>query len=255
MSEAQIQHQQHETQNTAAGKKTEVKANPLFNPLQMLAASETLRPEDMLNAQHQIGNQLVQRALDKKSLQERATNANGALLPELDDAIQKKRGGGVPLPDSVRKEAKQALGRDFKDVKIHTDDESHRLSRAIHARAFTIGKDIFFKRGVFAPGTSAGRETIIHELTHVIQQSESKSSGPLKLGAPDTAHEDEANRLGKKYSSVPGLAATRNSSVQRQGEKEEVQSQAEEEIQAQEEDEVQTQVDPDGEAQTQEEEG
>lgn len=154
------------------------------------------------------------------------TNANGELNSELNNAIQKKRGGGSALPGDVQKIAKQALGRDFKDVRIHTDDEAHKLSRSINARAFTIGKDIFFKQGVFAPGTKAGRETIIHELTHVVQQSGNKASGRLKLGAPDTAHEKEADRMGKKHASTVSAAGA--GAIQRAAEEDELMMQAEE---------------------------
>ncbi len=162
----------------------------------------------------------VQAAPDGRQRSKNLTNANGELAPDLNAAIQKKRGGGASLPESVQREAKKTLGREFKEVRIHTDEEAHQLSRAIHARAFTIGKDIFFKRGVFAPGTTSGRETLIHELTHVVQQSGGKSSGKLKLGAPDTAHEKEADQIGKKHAVGISIGAAHSGAVQAQDEEE-----------------------------------
>lgn len=183
---------------------------------------------------------------ESQEKRQRVTNAKGELAPELNQAIQRKRGGGASLPENVRREAKRILGQDFKDVRIHTDSEAHHLSRSISARAFTIGKDIFFKQGVFAPGSQAGRETLIHELTHVVQQSRGgkASSGNLKLGAPDTAHEKEADQIGKKHASA---ITSVNASVQRATDEDELMMQPEEEeIQMQgEEDELMMQGDDD----------
>ncbi len=183
---------------------------------------------------------------ESQEKRQRVTNAKGELVPEINQAIQRKRGGGASLPENVRREAKRILGQDFKDVRIHTDSEAHHLSRSISARAFTIGKDIFFKQGVFSPGSQAGRETLIHELTHVVQQSRGgkASSGNLKLGAPDTAHEKEADQIGKKHASA---ITSVNASVQRATDEDELQMQPEEEeIQMQgEEDELMMQGDDD----------
>lgn len=41
----------------------------------------------------------------------------------------------------------------------------------MNAHAYTVGHDIVFGGGRFAPGTHQGRRLIAHELTHVVQQS------------------------------------------------------------------------------------
>ncbi|NEP28586.1 DUF4157 domain-containing protein, partial [Moorena sp. SIO3I6] len=41
----------------------------------------------------------------------------------------------------------------------------------IQARAFTTGKDIFFRQGEYNPGSQEGKKLIAHELTHVVQQT------------------------------------------------------------------------------------
>ena len=225
------QHTSLQNQANAKARKNEPKVERKVNPEQMLSATETLRSEDILAAQQQLGNQVVQRALDKKGRDQRVTDSQGNLNEELTRQIQAKRGGGSPLPDAIQKDASKKLGRKFKDVRIHTDDTADKLSRSVSARAFTIGKDIFFKGGVFSPSTSAGRETLIHELTHVVQQSggKSSSSGKLKLGAPDTAMEKEAAHMGKKHSNQFSSAAPAAGAVQRQGEEDELQMQEDEE--------------------------
>jgi hypothetical protein len=236
------QTQQTHAQTAAKANKPQQAQQKSFNPAQLFESPESMRSEDVLAAQQTVGNQVVQRALDKDDRRKGLTDNQGNLRQDLNEQIQQKRGGGSPLPENIQKEASQKLGRSFKDVRIHTDESADKLSRTISARAFTIGKDIFFKNGVFAPGSGAGRETIMHELTHVVQQGgRSSASGALKLGAPDTAHEKEADRIGKKHAASVGAAPA--GAVQREGEEDELMMQGieEEELQMQEEEELQMQ--------------
>lgn len=67
---------------------------------------------------------------------------------------------------------------DFAGVRVHTGREAAESARAINARAYTVGNHIVFGSGEFSPGTDGGKELLAHELTHVIQQSESsRASG------------------------------------------------------------------------------
>jgi hypothetical protein len=62
------------------------------------------------------------------------------------------------------------FGADFSQVRVHTDTQANTLNRTLSARAFTTGRDIFFRQGEYRPGSSTGQELIAHELTHVVQQ-------------------------------------------------------------------------------------
>jgi hypothetical protein len=238
-----------QAQQTKKTKKPEPQLKQPLNHEQMLEAPETLRQEDVLAAQQQVGNQVVQRALDTKKRRKSLTDKQGYIRSDISDTIQQRRGGGSPLPDTVRSEASKRFKKDFEDVRLHTDDTADKLSRTINARAFTIGKDIFFKKGVFAPGSSQGRETLLHELTHVVQQSGSKgASGRLKLGAPDTAHEQEADRIGKQHKSSDSVSKVTalGSAVQTDLEDEEMmQGQEDEELLQGQDDEEELQMQPD----------
>lgn len=199
MSGMQKQNHNKQTQSTEKRNKPKAQSGHQVNPDQLRESPESLNHADVLAAQKQLGNQVVQRALNKPGKPEASVNQQGVLDEKISKEIQQKRGSGGSLPADFRKESETMLGADFSDVRVHTDDKSDKLSRAINARAFTIGKDIFFKRGVFSPKSSRGRETLIHELTHVVQQSGSTStSGKLKLGKPDTAQEKEAAKIGKQ---------------------------------------------------------
>ncbi len=94
---------------------------------------------------------------------------------EVDNDFQRSlslsKGGGSPLPAALRREFEPKFGMKFNDVRVHNDARADQLSRSINASAFTHGKDIYFARGQYAPGTKAGKRLIAHELTHTIQQS------------------------------------------------------------------------------------
>ena len=69
---------------------------------------------------------------------------------------------------------KQQDGKfDLSHVRIHTDARAAESARVVNARAYTVGNNIVFGAGQFAPGSYKGRRLIAHELTHVAQQAES----------------------------------------------------------------------------------
>ncbi len=76
---------------------------------------------------------------------------------------------GHPLPPDL--ELGVELGVDFADVRVHADAHAGRAAEALDAKAFTIGRDIFFGSARYAPSVPEGRRLLVHELTHVAQQA------------------------------------------------------------------------------------
>ncbi|MFL6211744.1 MAG: DUF4157 domain-containing protein [Pyrinomonadaceae bacterium] len=62
---------------------------------------------------------------------------------------------------------------DFSRVRVHTDARAAESARAVNALAYAVGNDVVFGAGQYAPGTSAGRRLLAHELAHTLQQSDS----------------------------------------------------------------------------------
>jgi hypothetical protein len=60
---------------------------------------------------------------------------------------------------------------DFSQVRIHTDAKAAESARSVQALAYTVGRDIVFGEGQYAPSTAEGKRVLAHELAHVIQQS------------------------------------------------------------------------------------
>ena len=100
--------------------------------------------------------------------------------------LRARRGFGSPLPDAIRSRMEAQIGADFSGVRIHTDDISVQLSRLLKAKAFTRGRDIYFGKGRFRPGTREGDHLLAHELTHTVQQG-AVESRELQLKADPAA--------------------------------------------------------------------
>lgn len=90
--------------------------------------------------------------------------------PQLAARIQGMRGGGAPLADGERGFFEPRFGHRFADVRVHHAGAAAGIARQLHARAFTVGSDIFFGQSEFAPHTAAGSALLAHELAHVVQQ-------------------------------------------------------------------------------------
>ncbi len=67
----------------------------------------------------------------------------------------------------------QRFGHDFSRVRVHTDPAAQHSAREVNAHAYTVGHNLVFGAGQFAPETPTGRHLIAHELTHTLQQGES----------------------------------------------------------------------------------
>ena len=80
------------------------------------------------------------------------------------------RSPGQSLNTTTRAFMASRFGNDFSQVRVHTNGEAADAARAVRARAYTVGHDIVFGAGQYAPATRDGKQLLAHELTHVIQQ-------------------------------------------------------------------------------------
>ena len=110
---------------------------------------------------------------------------------------------GWPLDPSARAFFEPRFGRSLGHVRVHADAADAESAEAIGARAYTVGPDIVFARGEFAPHTPSGRLLIAHEITHVLQQT---GGGMAASETADTAQRQEATD-GKLVGNTPAPAA------------------------------------------------
>ena len=107
------------------------------------------------------------------------------------------RVSGRPLDPATRAYMEPRFGHDFGRVRVHSDAKAAESARAVNALAYTVGRDVVFGAGQYAPTTSAGRRLVAHELTHVVQQrgvGAGLARQPRAVGPASDAHERAANR-------------------------------------------------------------
>jgi hypothetical protein len=143
-----------------------------------------------------LGNRQLGRALARMADGE-GILAYGVVHPDVEAAIGRAAGGGRSLDGAVADRLEPMLGGGLGDVRVHDGPEAALLARAVSARAFTVGNDIFFGAGEYRPGTADGDRLVAHEATHVIQQRGAPASGPLTVTNPGDALEHEAEAIAR----------------------------------------------------------
>lgn len=93
--------------------------------------------------------------------------------------------GGAPLDSGVRKYMESRLGADFSQVRVHTGAASAELNRELNSQAFAHGQHIHFGEGRYDAASSSGKRLLAHELTHVVQQSASRTSALVQRQPDD----------------------------------------------------------------------
>jgi hypothetical protein len=119
---------------------------------------------------------------------------------------------GRPLDAQTRAFMEPRFGHDFSQVRVHTDSEASRSARAINASAYTLGQNIVFGSGEYAPTTSQGQRLLAHELTHVVQQSSGPSLAPamaerVNVAPAADSFEHTANHVASAVVSAPASTA------------------------------------------------
>lgn len=92
---------------------------------------------------------------------------------------------GRPLDGDARSFMERRFGFDFGRVRIHDDAVAAASARSLGALAYTVGSEVVFAPGRYAPRTEPGRRLLAHELTHVVQQTGPGASGRVAISAVD----------------------------------------------------------------------
>lgn len=106
-----------------------------------------------------------------------------------------------PLETVKLKSMELEHNENIEKAMIHTGSYADEYTRCIHALAFTVGNDIYFRNGAYKPETEEGRKLLAHELKHVAQYEEN----PSEDNRTRKELEEEAVREEKKeeYESDP----------------------------------------------------
>jgi hypothetical protein len=110
---------------------------------------------------------------------QRQVSSSGGSLGEAPAIVTEAlQSSGQAMESSVQTFFEARFGHDFSRVRIHSDS---RAAESVQAQAFTVGSDIVFSAGRYAPGTAEGRRLLGHELTHVVQQGAAAASAPGRV--------------------------------------------------------------------------
>lgn len=134
----------------------------------------------------------IQRVCDKCEEELHRSEDSPSSVPDIDPAtehsIASLSSRGSPLPGSVLSFMEPRFNADFSAVRVHTGAQAQSLAGSVNAKAFTVGQDVVFGAGHYAPETDDGKRLLAHELTHVIQQR-----GPgHRLARKPSAHASDA---------------------------------------------------------------
>jgi len=182
---------------SVAGRKDREAEGPDVATQHALAAGDAqqLGPSSLSQLQRLAGNESVEALISPRDPQ-RAS-------PVLDVVGS----GGQPLPGSTRHEMEAQLGHDFGDVRLHTDSKASDSAKSVQALAYTVGNDIVLREGL-DPESSAGKHTLAHELTHVVQQRSGAVEGQevpggIRVSDPTERFEREAEATAERVMTNP----------------------------------------------------
>jgi len=128
----------------------------------------------------------------RKRLQRKTVNAS-ASNQEIPSIVHEVlRSPGRPLDAATRAFFEPRFSHDLRHVRVHTDRRAEQSARELDAWAYTVGRNVVFGAGKYAPQTDDGRHLLAHELTHVVQQGVEQPSS-FAVSDPSDATEREAN--------------------------------------------------------------
>jgi hypothetical protein len=172
---------------------------------------------------HTRGEAFARVAAEHAGLSPAASSPEGGAIGQpAAGAIRASSASGF-LPEDVREKLTNASGHDFARIAIHDDAHAHRAADLLHARAFTVGRGIYFARNEYQPTTAEGMHLLAHEAAHTVQQrghepvldAQSRTTGSREPA------EDEANHFadyvtGRRAAAPPELTpSTRTGLVHR----------------------------------------
>jgi hypothetical protein len=92
------------------------------------------------------------------------------------------------------------FGYDFNQVRVHVDSQAADSARAVNALAYTVGHDIVFDAGQYAPHSRAGQRLLVHELAHIVQNNAPAGSlQKIEISDPDAPAEREAEIASERF--------------------------------------------------------
>jgi Domain of unknown function (DUF4157)/HNH/ENDO VII superfamily nuclease with conserved GHE residues len=114
---------------------------------------------------------------DKKKLQMKPAAAPPgsavAAAPQIVHEVLREPARSLDVTPRLSME--RSFGVDLRSVRVHSGAKASESAASVNALAYTVGSDIVFGSGQYAPERDRGRRLLAHELTHVVQQTGRRS--------------------------------------------------------------------------------
>jgi hypothetical protein len=149
--------------------------------------------------------------LQRKAAQPSALDHQQSEVPPIVHEVL--RSPGQPLDRETRAFVEPRFKHNFGEVRVHTDSKAVESARAVSALAYTVGQHIVFGADNGAPKSAAGRQLLVHELVHTLQDPPNvdmrKSDlASLQVADQNDRFEHEAEQLSKTTSSISETRTT-----------------------------------------------
>jgi Domain of unknown function (DUF4157) len=168
--------------------------------------------QDLLALQRTAGNRAVTHLLQRAQHNSSPSAPVSGVPTIVDDVL---RSPGQPLDAGTSAFMEPRFGYDFSQVRVHTDAQAAESARAVNALAYTVGRNVVFGAGQYAPETSEGQRLMAHELSHVVQQQSTPAllQGKLSISSPSDSAERSADAAARAVM-VPDNGLYRSSALQ-----------------------------------------
>lgn len=156
----------------------EIEADQIADKVMRMADNEAAPAANTLYSPNTI-NRKCDTCKDEEETAQRKTLPSGSGIPSQSPAHVKGaiNSDGRPLDRKTRGYFEPRFGFDLSQILIHTGGTAAESTKAIDARAYTLGNNIIFGSGEYKPGSESGKHLLAHELSHVSQNNIGSGSG------------------------------------------------------------------------------
>ena len=112
------------------------------------------------------------------------------------------------VPADLRAQLEPMLGADLSDVPVHRGPSSQRAAADMRAKAFTHDTEVHLPEKLGPTSHGEARESLAHELTHVVQQRRLGNVAPNEESAAGAQMETEARNVARRVSTPERVSVT-----------------------------------------------
>ncbi len=155
----------------------EMEADQIADKVMRIPAGKTTAVESRKKSPGAILRKCSTCEDDEKKIHRKPVSTGGAVPSQSAAHVSNAMSsGGHPLDSETRNFFEPRMGRDFGNVRVHSDSSANHSARAIDAKAYALGNNIVFGQNQYKPDSDSGKHLLAHELAHVVQSDNSSAT-------------------------------------------------------------------------------